>query len=117
MRIAIAALALMLPALALAQTVTDGDTVIAHLTEQYPNCVIPGNKAVKIHGNTSGRRNADVLVCSLLRRYYNVGDGGNSWPCRHDPWRGGRTKAASRPADFKLTHYPILAFLDSVPRG
>ncbi|MBR0842929.1 nucleotidyltransferase [Bradyrhizobium liaoningense] len=43
--------------------------VIAWLTKTYGNDVKPGKKAVFIKGNGT-RRDADVLVCAKLRRYY-----------------------------------------------
>lgn len=44
-------------------------SVIEWLTKQYGNDVHLGKKAVFIKGNGS-RRDADVLVCAKLRRYY-----------------------------------------------
>jgi hypothetical protein len=41
----------------------------AHITWLYNN-VTPGKKALYIPGGTSGRRNADVLIASQFRRYY-----------------------------------------------
>ena len=43
--------------------------VIAWLTNKYGNDVQPGTKAIFIKGN-GARRDADVLVCSKLRRYH-----------------------------------------------
>jgi hypothetical protein len=51
-------------------------SVVAWLTKKYGNDVKPGKKAIFIKGN-GGRRDADVLVCAKLRRYYSfpaVGD-------------------------------------------
>jgi hypothetical protein len=51
-------------------------SVIAWLTKKYGSDVKPGTKAVFIKGN-GARRDADVLVCAKLRRYYSfpaVGD-------------------------------------------
>jgi hypothetical protein len=39
------------------------------LSEKYKGDVQPGNKAIFVKGN-GARRNADVLVCAKLRRYY-----------------------------------------------
>jgi len=47
-----------------------GASVIGWLTKKYGTDVQPGNKAVFIKGNGT-RRNADVLVCAKLRRYYS----------------------------------------------
>jgi hypothetical protein len=43
--------------------------VTTWLTKKYGNDVQPGTKAIFIKGSGS-RRNADVLVCAKLRRYY-----------------------------------------------
>lgn len=43
--------------------------VVGWLKSKYGADVQPGNKAVFVKGN-SGRRDADVLVCAKLRRYY-----------------------------------------------
>jgi hypothetical protein len=43
--------------------------VIAWLIKKYGNDVKPGSKAIYIKGN-GNRRDADVLVCAKLRRYY-----------------------------------------------
>lgn len=51
--------------------------VVQHLYDKFPNCVMPGNKAVEVLGNQSGRRDADVLVCAQLRRYYGFTAIGN----------------------------------------
>lgn len=45
-------------------------SVISWLNHHYGNDVKPGKKAVFIKGNGS-RRDADVLVCAKLRRYYS----------------------------------------------
>jgi hypothetical protein len=44
--------------------------VVGWLTKKYGSDVQPGNKAVFIKGNGT-RRDADVLVCAKLRRYYS----------------------------------------------
>ena len=44
-------------------------SVIAWLTKKYGSDVKPGTKAIFIKGNGT-RRDADVLVCAKLRRYY-----------------------------------------------
>jgi len=44
-------------------------SVVGWLTKKYGSDVQPGSKAVFIKGNGT-RRNADVLVCAKLRRYY-----------------------------------------------
>lgn len=44
--------------------------VISWLKKKYGSDVQPGNKAIFIKGNDS-RRDADVLVCAKLRRYYS----------------------------------------------
>ncbi|MCW2194991.1 hypothetical protein AB7M45_007764 [Bradyrhizobium elkanii] len=46
-------------------------SVISWLTKKYGNDVQPGNKAVFIKGNGTSRRDADVLICAKLRRYYS----------------------------------------------
>ena len=43
--------------------------VVAWLTRKYGSDVKPGTKAIFIKGSGS-RRDADVLVCAKLRRYY-----------------------------------------------
>lgn len=45
-------------------------SVVAWLTKKYGTDVKPGKKAVFIKGN-GGRRDADVLICAKLRRYYS----------------------------------------------
>jgi hypothetical protein len=50
--------------------------VIGWLTRKYGNDVQPGTKAVFINGS-GARRNADVLVCAKLRRYYSFPQYGN----------------------------------------
>lgn len=47
------------------------ERVVQHLYEKFPNCVVPGHKAVEVRGNKTGRRDVDVLVCAQLRRYYS----------------------------------------------
>jgi hypothetical protein len=44
--------------------------VLGWLTKKYGSDVQPGNKAVFIKGS-GARRNADVLICAKLRRYYS----------------------------------------------
>ncbi|RED25782.1 hypothetical protein BJ123_13015 [Rhodopseudomonas thermotolerans] len=44
-------------------------SVLSWLVKKYGNDVKPGKKAIFIKGN-GGRRDADVLVCAKLRRYY-----------------------------------------------
>ena len=44
-------------------------SVVSWLTKQYGSDVQPGLKAIFIKGS-GARRNADVLVCAKLRRYY-----------------------------------------------
>lgn len=44
-------------------------SVLGWLTKKYGSDVKSGTKAIYIKGN-SGRRDADVLVCAKLRRYY-----------------------------------------------
>jgi hypothetical protein len=51
-------------------------SVITWLTKHYGKDVVPGKKAVFVKGNGT-RRDADVLVCAKLRRYYTfpaIGD-------------------------------------------
>jgi hypothetical protein len=45
-------------------------SVVGWLSKKYGSDVQPGNKAVFVEGN-GARRNADVLVCAKLRRYYS----------------------------------------------
>lgn len=52
-------------------------SVIAWLVKKFGSDVKPGNKAIFIKGNAT-RRDADVLVCAKLRRYF-------SFPAYGDP--------------------------------
>lgn len=46
-------------------------SVMAWLVKHYGANVDPGKKAIFIKGNGTSRRDADVLVCAKLRRYYS----------------------------------------------
>jgi hypothetical protein len=48
--------------------------VLVWLQKQLPGAVKPGKKAIFIEGNGT-RRDADVLVCCLLRQYFESSDG------------------------------------------
>lgn len=48
--------------------------VIAWLQKNYPGAVTPGKKAIFIKGS-GNRRDADVLVCARLRRYWTSSNG------------------------------------------
>jgi len=45
-------------------------SVTAWLQKKFPGCITPGNKAIFVKGNDS-RRDADVVVCAKLRRFYS----------------------------------------------
>ncbi|MCL4690095.1 MAG: nucleotidyltransferase [Burkholderiales bacterium] len=48
--------------------------VLAWLQKKYPGAVTPGNKAIFIKGN-GNRRDADVVVCCQLRRWWESSNG------------------------------------------
>lgn len=45
-------------------------SVEAQLNKKFESYIEPGKKAVKIKGDNSGRRNADVLIAAKFRRYH-----------------------------------------------